>query len=52
MKTEKIIVRISTDERKQLNKATKKFHKETGAKESISATIRHAVRQYNASTAG
>jgi len=50
MKTEKIIVRISAEERKQLNKATKKFHKETGAKENVSATIRHIVKQYNTET--
>ena len=30
MKTEKIIVRVSADDKKQIQKATKKFHKETG----------------------
>jgi hypothetical protein len=47
MKTERIIVRVSADDKKQLHKATKKFHKETGAKENVSATIRHIVKQYN-----
>jgi len=37
MKTEKIIVRVSADDKKQIRKQTKKFHKETGAKENVSA---------------
>jgi hypothetical protein len=47
MKTDRLIVRVSADDKKQIQKATKKFHKETGAKENVSATIRHIVKQYN-----
>jgi len=51
MKTERVVLRISAEEKKLIRKAAKKFHKETGAKENISATIRHLVKQYNASAA-
>ena len=50
MKTERIIVRVSSEDILQIQKATKKFHKETGAKENVSATIRHIVKQYNTET--
>ena len=46
MKTEYIQVRISETDKKIIQKAAAKFHKETGAKENVSATIRHIVKQY------
>lgn len=46
MKTEQIIIRISEIDKKIIQKAAAKYHKETGAKESISAAVRHAVKQY------
>jgi hypothetical protein len=50
MKTEKIHLRVSPEDIKNIQQATKKYHRETGAKENVSAMIRHVVKQYNAST--
>ena len=46
MKTETIKVRITEKDRETIDKATKKYHKETGAKSTISGMIRHLVTQY------
>ncbi|HUX59652.1 MAG TPA: hypothetical protein VMV77_21965 [Bacteroidales bacterium] len=46
MKTGSITIRVSGEDKKLIQKAAVKFHKETGAKVSISATIIHLVKQY------
>jgi len=46
MKTKNIVVRVSDIDKKIIVKAAAKYHKETGAKRSVSATIRHAIEQY------
>ncbi len=51
MKTERILIRVSEEERKQLEKAVTKFHRETGAKENVSAAIRYIVMKYTTETA-
>lgn len=50
MKTEKILFRVSPEDKRNILKATVKFHKETGARKNVSAMLRHAVKQYTAST--
>jgi len=50
MKTERILLRVSPEDKRNIKKAVVKFHKETGAKENVSATIRHIVKQYNTET--
>ena len=50
MKTEKIHLRVSTEDIRNIQKAVDKFHKETGAKRNVSAMLRHVVRQYSVST--
>lgn len=50
MKTERILLRVSPEDKRNIDKATVKFHKETGARKNVSAMIRHAVKQYTAST--
>jgi len=46
MKTEKIHLRVSTEDIRSIQKAVDKFHKETGAKRNVSAMLRYVVRQY------
>jgi len=46
MKTVSITLRVSGEDKKLIQKAAVKFHKETGAKVSISDTIRNLVKQY------
>ena len=46
MKTVSITIRVSGEDKKLIQKAAVKFHKETGTKVSISAIITHLVKQY------
>jgi len=46
MKTGKIIVRVSLDDKKIIQQAVRKYHIETGVKHNISAMVRHVVKEY------
>jgi len=50
MKTERILLRVSPEDKRNIKKAVVKFHKETGAKRNVSAMLRHVVKQYSVST--
>jgi hypothetical protein len=46
MKTNRIVFRISEEDGKAVEKAVRKFHRQTGAKRSVSAMLRHVVKEY------
>lgn len=46
MKTEQITIRLSESEKKMIQKATVKYHKETGAKGSITKAVIQSVGDY------